>query len=235
MSLFGRRQRGTSQRTRSYADAMGGEWAEDGAGAAMETLLPGWGVFLAGPAAQVTRNVRQEWQRARSRAIKAAERTSGLSREDLAERIAADPMLIPLVTRVLYAAGMTGHDRILDALGAALGDALAHPDRVDEAELVIIGLERIRPTHIAVLETLNRPPLKREGDADTWDADTLETALGGSRSSWYSAAMVLVNAGFAESHNGFGGGTQFSVTPLGETLLQVLAAHGGGKDGPPRE
>lgn len=50
---------------------------------------------------------------------------SGLgSTEDLAAAIADRPQMIPLLTRVLFAAGMNGYDEVLEVLGAAVGTAV---------------------------------------------------------------------------------------------------------------
>ena len=95
---------------------------EDLAGGAIE-LIPGVGPLLAPLAKRAFKSIREEWARNSSKALRAAERISGMSREELSDRISDDPRLIPLVTRVLYAAGMTGQDTILRALGTALGDA----------------------------------------------------------------------------------------------------------------
>ena len=65
--------------------------------------------------------VRHEHARRHSIAMKAAERRSGMSREDLEERIASDPDLVPIAVRVLHAAGSTGDEKLLKLLGAALG------------------------------------------------------------------------------------------------------------------
>lgn len=173
--------------------------------------------------------VRAEWGRLQSDAIRAAERSCGLSREDIAERLEANPQLVPLTARVLVAAGMTGHDEILHSLGAALGEALLRPDHVGEVELVVIGLERIRPVHVKVLELLPGPSpeqLKKGSEAEIpWNADSLSLALGLPSDRCYTLGIGLVNSGFAESVSVLGGGSGFRITTLGSTLLDVLSAY----------
>jgi hypothetical protein len=44
---------------------------------------------------------------------------------------------VPLFTRLLYAAGMNGHDDVLEALGQAFGDAVREPSKVNEAEPIL--------------------------------------------------------------------------------------------------
>src|SRR3954447_61548 len=108
-------------------DRTRGDAAEDIGASALEHLAGLAGIALpgVGTASQwMARKIHEEWARHRSTALRAAERTSGLSREDLAETVSADPRLVPLVTRLLYAAGMNGHDGTLRAMGAAFGDAV---------------------------------------------------------------------------------------------------------------
>jgi hypothetical protein len=81
-----------------------------------------------------------------------------MDREELGEVIAEDPRLIPLLERILFTAGMTGHDRTLSAMGAALAHALRNRDRIDEAELLLIAVSDLRGEHIAVLQPSPRTP-----------------------------------------------------------------------------
>lgn len=96
---------------------------------------------------RLTRAVVAEQKRNRSRALRAAELMSGLSREDLAETIADNPRLVPLLTRVLYVSAMTGQDEVLAALGAALGAAASDEQRIDEAESMLARVEELRRHH----------------------------------------------------------------------------------------
>ena len=114
--------------------------------------IPIAGNILAVPAKHLSKKIREECARNSSKALRAAERASGFSREDLADHISENPRLIPLVIRVLYTAGMTGQDAILRALGTALGDAGRDPVKIDEAELLLIGMANLRAHHIAILE-----------------------------------------------------------------------------------
>jgi hypothetical protein len=58
--------------------------------------------------------IRDEWGRNRSKALKVATKVSGLSRGDLAERIENEPELVPLLTRLLWEAAMTGQGPLLE-------------------------------------------------------------------------------------------------------------------------
>lgn len=75
---------------------MSGEWIDDAVGTAAELAVPGAGPFIGGPIGHLMRNVRAEWGRLQSQALRVAERSTGFSREEIADRISADPRLIPL-------------------------------------------------------------------------------------------------------------------------------------------
>src|SRR5215203_6198735 len=118
--------------------------------------LAALGVPGAGVVAQpFFRKVREEWTRQRSVALRAAVASSGLgSLEDLMEKITEDPRLIPPVTRLLYAAGMNGHDRTLKAMGAALGRAVREPDAMAECELILTAIADLTQDHARTLQLL---------------------------------------------------------------------------------
>ena len=111
---------------------------------------------------------------------------------------------------------MTGQDKVLDALGAALGDAAREPSRVDEVELLVMGLEDIREQHIRVLALLSS-----EGGG------AVGIAARGNMSEDDAAALLtrLANAGFARTES-LWSGLGYGITTLGQTLLDVLAQLG---------
>lgn len=63
----------------------------------------------------------QEWSRNHSIALEAAEDASGLTREQLADLLAEDAAFVPLSVRLLYAAGISGYEPTLRAMGAIFG------------------------------------------------------------------------------------------------------------------
>lgn len=181
--------------------------------------------------------MREEHSRSQSRALRAAELTSGLSREDLAVRIGETPGLVPILTRVLFAAGMTSQDEILDALGAAMGVAAADPDQADEIEFLLIGIQDLRRQHIVVLRAASGPPqwwespedsadttsarITTEVESSTWNVEALAEAAGLPIETTYIAVSGLANAGFVRAFNALGG-MGYRMTSLGTTLLDVL-------------
>ena len=86
--------------------------------------------------------IREEWARRTSRLIRIAEIDSGLSREDLSERIREHPQLVPLVTRIVFLAGTRGSDDVLRGLGSLLGTLAENPARTDEAEVQLLQLAK---------------------------------------------------------------------------------------------
>lgn len=169
-----------------------------------------------------SKEIRQEWARNSSKALRTAGRISGLSREDLADRICENPSLIPLVVRVLYTAGMTGQDTILRALGAALGDAVRNPEKVYEAELLLIGMTNLRRHHIVILEIMAKPPRPKNPNGFTyWTPESLADE------GTYDLYLVniciagLVQSGLI-SQVGDAYGVCYKISDLGRTALEVL-------------
>ncbi|WP_100499641.1 hypothetical protein [Geodermatophilus chilensis] len=210
------------------ADRTRGDAAEDVGASGLEHLAGLAGITLpgVGTASQwMARKIREEWARNRSTALRAAERTSGLSREDLAEQVAADPRLVPLVTRLLYAAGMNGHDNTLRAMGAAFGDAVRDREAVDECEIILGALADLTEAHSIVLLTLSEKPLDPPPDLPHWVPYLLEERSGLPPRTTSLCVAALVARGLVVAPTGFGGEIVYHVTPLGRDVLAVLREH----------
>ncbi|RNM12226.1 hypothetical protein [Nocardioides pocheonensis] len=211
------------------------DWVDEFVGALAGMLTAG---VATDPMARLSAKARAELARTRSIALRAAEDLAGMTREDLGERIAANPKLVPIAARVLWQAGMTGQDEVLEALGAVLGNAAAHPDRADEAEVLLLGIEALRRQHIALLRVMAGPPQWKSnepepyqdlqpvqvtalGEAERWNVEALAEASGMTDDQAALAATGLSNAGFARALSVLGG-TGFQVTEMGQVLLEVL-------------
>jgi predicted transcriptional regulator len=161
--------------------------------------------------------IREEHARRVSIALRAAERLSGMTREELGDAIAEDPRLVPLVTRVLYAAGMNGHDRTLAAMGTALGDAVRDRDRLGEVELILAALADLGAEHVILLGVL--------GGAGTGStADRL--IIGNSALSHRVFRLCLaglISRGLVTSRTGRSFNVHYDITELGRVVLEVLA------------
>jgi hypothetical protein len=137
------------------------------------------------------------------------------------DRICENPRLIPLVVRVLYTAGMTGQDAILRALGATLGDAVREPEKIDEAELLLIGMTNLRRHHIVILGIMTKSPhpanpskvtywtperLADESNYDLYLVNTCATGL--------TQSGLIIQAGDAY-------GVFYNISDLGRIALEV--------------
>jgi hypothetical protein len=102
--------------------------------------IPGFGWLIAPLGKRGAEAVAREWARNRSVALRAAERVSGMSREELEDAISANPGAASLTVRLLLAAGMNGYDATLKGMGATLGHAVHEPDLISEAELILAAM-----------------------------------------------------------------------------------------------
>jgi DNA-binding HxlR family transcriptional regulator len=159
--------------------------------------------------------IRKWYERRVSTALRAAERVSGMTRKQLGEAIAEDPQLVPLVTRVLYAAGMNGHDQTLAAMGSALGGAVRDRDRIDEMELILTALADLGPAHVRLLQALTVP------GAWVSPVSVPETDLPPRVRDLCLA--TLISRGLVANSSGPGYRVRYDATELGRTLLDVLA------------
>lgn len=187
-------------------------------------MVPVAGSLLSPLAARLSRNVREARERNASTALAAAERVSGLTREELAAAIADDPRLVPLLTRLLYAAGMTGQDEMLKAMGAALGDAVRDRQRINEAELLLMALAELRTHHIDVLRVLLTeppPPADNPSGKGAWVMNVIAEQAGLREDFTSLCLMGLVNGGLAVPQT-LWGATGYAPTDIGRTVLEVL-------------
>ncbi|MGZ4606448.1 MAG: hypothetical protein ACXVXV_09935, partial [Blastococcus sp.] len=154
--------------------------------------------------------------------LAAAETSSGMRREDLAEAIADDARLIPLVTRLLHAAGENGYDDTLKAMGRAFGEAVRDREKVDDAHLVLAALADLGERHARVLRVMGGdPPI--HGTLRQWTSHDVEAASHLPLRTTALCIASLVARGLVESAAPFpGGGTMFSITHLGRDVLGVL-------------
>lgn len=92
-----------------------------------------------------------EHERRVSKALAAAESLTGLTREAIADWVTDTPEAVPLLVRVLQAAGNNGNDRTLEMLGEALGRAHEHPQQRAREELIALAIDGLTQEHLDVL------------------------------------------------------------------------------------
>jgi hypothetical protein len=183
-------------------------------GSLLDSALPGVGPL----AKRVGESIAGEWRRNLSTALRSAERISGLSREDLAEAIATVPGLIPLSVRLLWVAGMNGHEEILRGMGATLGHAAREPNRIGEAELIFAAMADLGPLHRRILEVMEIPLPPGKG----WLIDTIRERVDMPDSIIGLCVSALAARGLVGMSGGYGGGMVYTPTPLGHVVLEAI-------------
>jgi hypothetical protein len=195
---------------------------------ALSTLVPFGGTI----GERTMRAVRREWARNTSGALKAAERASGLTREDLEVWIDQDPRAVPLYMKVLWTAGMNGHDATLRAMGAVLGQAAKASARGDDealirAELALQAMSELGPLHFAVLSVISESVVLIEHDGaenfTQFMPSFVSERAGMSESLTSQCLLNLANAGLAEFKTVFDGNA-YPLTELGRAVLRAAEA-----------
>lgn len=183
----------------------------------------GW---LSGALAPLWEAVDVETGRRRSVALRAAERLSGVTREELAERIEASPQGRDRLIRLLYLAGWNGHDEPLKMMGRCLvrgleatetGDA----ERAAQEAAILDSLHMMEPRHVRMLAAIEQTPGIANGPlaeaVAPWDAFPERTAV------------ELLGRGLVDDpygrYAGPGPGERrfFHISPLGSLLLRAAA------------
>lgn len=185
-----------------------------------DSLIPGVGPIIKG----LLSGVQTEWERNGSVALRAAEAASGLRREELAEALREEPRLHPLITRLLFAAGMNGHDAALRAMGTAVGQAVAEPIRVEECELILTALADLSAAHTKLLLLMSRPPVRGEEGSHGqwfWTPESLLEAAAFPDQLGSLVLAALISRGLAETPPMVLGGP-IQLTQLGRVVLNVL-------------
>lgn len=158
---------------------------------------------------------------------------SGLSREDLAETIADNPRLVPLLTRVLYVSAMTGQDEVLAALGAALGAAVKDEGKIDEAEFMLARVEELRRHHFQILSVFKKQSpyqthrIDESGRrVDYWRENEIveRTPM---RKDLVEMALVGLQSGGLLQVDQMAEGNIWTLSPFGRDVLELVAAVSG--------
>jgi hypothetical protein len=176
--------------------------------------------------------VSAEWRRNSSNALRAAEAASGLSREDFAEWIKQDVRAIPIYLKVLWAAGMNGHDQTLRAMGAVLGSAAQATARGDdeafeEAELALRAMSDLTPRHFRVLHVLDTAEVvTSEGRGLNYVSfmpNMVARAAGMREEVAHQCLINLAGAGLATTASVYDG-MAYPITDLGRAVIMAATA-----------
>lgn len=188
-------------------------------------LMPGAGAFVS----WMFPVMRKEVHRLFSQALRAAEEISGRQREDLEEIFEQNPILMPLYMRVLWAAGMNGHDETLRAMGAVLGEAVRASDggeseSVADADQALMALSALTPRHFRMLRFLcsnPQPDSSGKADGGGWVASRAADPMGltEERAEW--CLSDLAGTGLVGTSAAFGGAIIYRPTAMGKAVVQA--------------
>lgn len=210
----------------------------EAAGSDLAALFLPAGASVAG--SWLAGRLREEWQRCASVALRVAEARTGMKREDLEEIVSENPVLLPLYVRILWAAGMNGHDETLRAMGAVFAEAVkarvqSDEDRLEEADLALGALASLGPRHFRVLRALAEEPEDPQADpAFTRPVAPPRKVAERAGLAEESASQCLLNlagTGLITEWPGLVlGGTVYQMSDLGWAVLEAAAAVRGGSD-----
>jgi hypothetical protein len=197
-----------------------GSVSVDLAGELAGAAVPGLGTITKVLATGLLR----EWGRNRSVALRAAEHASRMTREEIGEAITQDPRLVPLATRLLHAAGMNGHDRVLTAMGVVFGAAIRQRESLDECELILSSLADLTDIHAELLLLAGRRVPRPEGASEGlgWSLEDLQRDSGLPERLTALGVSGLTARGLLRMRSDFFGGLFYSSSELGAVLLEVL-------------
>jgi hypothetical protein len=199
------------------------------------SAVPVAGPLMAPFAKRAARAAAVELHRARAVTMRAALKSAGMSREALEESIADNPRLVPLLTRVLHEAAMTGQDSILVALGAGFGAAAKDPERIDEVEFrlsivtsltsteahLLYLVSRIRPREDGSPMAAAEPGYRRWTPAELADRSALRRDLAG------IAMERLARQSLVRTiRTGGGRATGWELTELGDEVVELFRTLG---------
>lgn len=194
--------------------------------------IPIVGGALEPAAARGLEHLVAERRRNASRLLELACQQADMSREELTDRISESPGTLGLSTRILYVAGMTGNDEVIQILAGFLGEALADPSKIDDVEVFVAAMSQVTGRHVQVLERIGAGPPSRP-NLMHWTSGLLELELPFRSEVTQIAVNGLVAAGFV-AESGFDGGgadqeaepggTVYVITSVGQAILDVLLA-----------
>ena len=146
--------------------------------------------------------------------------TAGIAdTEAFCDALTSDPDMIALTQKILFAAAVTGNDRKLRALGAALGRA-THGHRLDETNILIDALTAIEEAHVIVMEVMaSEAPENRPG----WLSQHIQAKVPLEPDLVLAVLSTLTRHGLASSdRNVYGAVDQYMLTRFGHLVLDLI-------------
>lgn len=193
--------------------------------------------MLASPAKAVSKVaslILQEWSVNSSVVMAVAERTAGMSREDIVDRLEANPELVPLLSRLLHEAGLTGQHKILESLGATFGHGISNPEKAGDIQVILGELGSLKDSDIIVLKVMSEADsvfasqktpkeIEHEQNPNPKAVHVVAPQVNLTAESSVSAMTRLTGHGFAQKEPGMvWGGDWYKLSDLGLLLCGAL-------------
>lgn len=205
-------------------DGQGSNLAAEVVSEVVGAILPGTGALTK----RATEAVQREWRRNHSVALRAAERVSGMSREELDDTLLSSRTALPLYTYVLWAAGQNGHDQTLRAMGAVLGTAAQsvrndNLDSLADAEDTLRAMSSFTTRHFEVLHYLLRAQQEPNGpdNGTRFSLAAVAAGTGIAEDAVLRISLRLESAGVTREIRGVLMGPIWRPTDLGHAVYEA--------------
>jgi DNA-binding HxlR family transcriptional regulator len=155
-------------------------------------------------------------------------RKSGLTPEEVLDRVEENPDLVPLIERIHAAAAGTNSEAKLRAFGAMLSDVVSKTDpNIGEALILAQVIGNLEKPHALVLSTLYNPN-SLVSSSGYWRRDEIVHSTRVSELLIDNCLGSLVRDGLAQTHTAdvAAGGTRYEVTQLGRQIFAYMQSLG---------
>ena len=150
-------------------------------------------------------------------ALKAAEDLTGRTREELSAWAENTPGSLSLTIRVLFAAGNSGNDAVLQMLGAALGRAHSTNSASGEHELLVSAIDGLTREQLIVLAACDTEPRPMNEVVNRCEGKLSSELV-------EMATMSLVSRGMFDNPFGRYGGAFYPLSVLGVAVRDAAVA-----------
>lgn len=186
--------------------------------AATEDALAALGIPFGGTLATFGRLLLDEHRRRTSKALAAAEALTGKSREEISNWVMATPEVVPLLVRVLHAAGNNGNDRTLEMLGEALGRAHQRPEQRAREELIALAIDGLTQEHLDVLAVCSTDARPTSEVVEILDRRVSAAVVP------MALSQMVPRGLFISPYGRYGGGEYWELSELGVAVRDAATA-----------
>ncbi len=187
------------------------EAAERAAGELAGSVVPGTGWLVE----RALGAIRREWSRNHSQVMLAVERSSGMSREDVADLLEERPELVPPLTQLLHEATMTGDHEVLEAMAATFASTATGKIETSDCRQILNGIRNLDVMDIGLFRWLRERTVIRWNDGIERDPE-----------SWAPTKQSLASNGETPTRNHLGHvyTTHQIATSIGVLEYEVIAS-----------